>query len=135
MPPTERRLVVEAALLLCVARAGLAWMPLASLRGWLVWFARTSGARDSKVRRQQIVRALATAGQRTPFRATCLIEALAAEAMLRRRGDDARFRLGVVRPSDNGLAAHAWVELDGEVIVGGLDTLASYAVLRPSGTS
>jgi hypothetical protein len=60
-----------------------------------------------------------------------LIEALAAEAMLRRRGFDARFMLGVSRPTDRGLGAHAWIELDGEVIVGSLDTLASYAVLQP----
>lgn len=131
----ERRLVVEAALLLSVARLGLAWTALATTREWLARFSRTAGAPDAHLQRQQIVEAVAAAGRRAPFKATCLLEALAVEAMLRRRGHDARLRLGVMRPSANGLGAHAWVELNGDVVVGQLDTLASYAELRPRDAS
>jgi hypothetical protein len=49
--------------------------------------------------------------------------------MLRRRGHDARLQIGVVRPTGAELNAHAWVELDGEVLVGRLESLPSYAVL------
>ena len=49
--------------------------------------------------------------------ATCLPQALAAEAILRRRGHPADLRLGVTR-GDHGVEAHAWVESYGRVIVG-----------------
>ena len=49
--------------------------------------------------------------------ATCLPQALAAEAILRRRGHPADLRLGVSR-GDDGVEAHAWVESYGRVIVG-----------------
>jgi hypothetical protein len=49
--------------------------------------------------------------------ATCLPQALAAEAILRRQGHPADLRLGVKR-GDDGVEAHAWVESYGRVIVG-----------------
>lgn len=49
--------------------------------------------------------------------ATCLPQALAAEAILRRRGHPADLRLGVTRDAA-GVEAHAWVESYGRVIVG-----------------
>jgi len=49
--------------------------------------------------------------------ATCLPQALAAEAILHRRGHPADLRLGVKRGND-GVEAHAWVESYGRVIVG-----------------
>ncbi|PZU13687.1 MAG: lasso peptide biosynthesis B2 protein, partial [Citromicrobium sp.] len=49
---------------------------------------------------------------RLPGRTSCLIEALAVEAMLRRRGHECELRLGVPRASaaHAGFAAHAWIE-------------------------
>jgi hypothetical protein len=49
--------------------------------------------------------------------ATCLPRALAAEAILRRRGHPADLRLGVTRDG-GGVHAHAWVESYGRVVVG-----------------
>ena len=46
-----------------------------------------------------------------------LPQALAAEAILRRRGHPADLRLGVTR-GDDGVEAHAWVESYGRIIVG-----------------
>jgi hypothetical protein len=110
-------------------------MPLSSLRGWLLRLAGCAGVRDDSARRNQIVAALAAAGRRMPFTSTCLVEALAAEAMLRRRGFEPTLVLGVARPAETRLSAHAWVEVQGEVVVGRLDHLPSYAVLRTPGAS
>lgn len=52
--------------------------------------------------------------------AVCLPRALAAQAMLRRRGIASRLCLGVAR-ADRSLSAHAWVEIGGKVIVGDVD--------------
>jgi hypothetical protein len=50
----------------------------------------------------------------------CLPRALAAHAMLRRRGIASRLCLGVARDG-SALAAHAWVEVGADKIVGGVE--------------
>src|SRR5277367_5888427 len=61
--------------------------------------------------------AIETLSAKRRINALCLPQALAAHAMLRRRGIVSRLCLGVAR--ENGtLIAHAWVEIDEDVIVG-----------------
>lgn len=49
-------------------------------------------------------------------RATCLVQALALHGLLARRGRPSHLRLGV-RTGET-FAAHAWVEVDGAVVLG-----------------
>ncbi len=70
------------------------------------------------------------ATRRLPFGTTCLVDALAADAMLRRRGIDCTVRFGVRAPRGSGrLEAHAWLEHDGEAVLGRLEDRAGYAPL------
>jgi len=64
--------------------------------------------------------AVETAAARGLIAAACLPRALAACAMLRRRGIPCRLHLGVARNGEN-LAAHAWVEVEHEKVVGGME--------------
>jgi len=59
-----------------------------------------------------------TIGPKPWMNAACLPRALAAQAMLRRRGIASRLCLGVAR-QDGTLSAHAWIELRQDIIVGG----------------
>jgi hypothetical protein len=52
-------------------------------------------------------------------RASCLTQALATQILLARRGYSSRLRLGVLNHPRDGFAAHAWVEIEGEILVGG----------------
>ncbi|MEZ5645277.1 MAG: lasso peptide biosynthesis B2 protein [Burkholderiaceae bacterium] len=61
---------------------------------------------------QDLAQLAAIAGARGPISATCLRQALVVRAWLRRRGLDARLKIGVKMP-DGQLDAHAWVEVDG----------------------
>jgi hypothetical protein len=54
---------------------------------------------------------------RLPWHPTCLRQALAAQRMLRRRRIPSHLHLGVTSPSEG--AAHAWVTVDGQPVVGG----------------
>jgi hypothetical protein len=54
---------------------------------------------------------------RLPWHPTCLRQAVAVQRMLRRRGIPSRLHLGVTNPSEG--AAHAWVTVDGQPVVGG----------------
>lgn len=56
-------------------------------------------------------------GSRKWMSAACLPRALAAQGMLRSRGISSTLCLGVAR-TEGGLAAHAWIELAKEIIVG-----------------
>jgi hypothetical protein len=70
--------------------------------------------------------AVSAASRWLPWRSDCLIQTMAATRWLRRKGYSPSFHLGVVtEESRDGLEAHAWLSLDGEIIVGGdVDTRA-----------
>lgn len=69
--------------------------------GWISWAVENLGARPW-------------------MHALCLPRALAAHAMLRRRGVASQLCLGVAREGGE-LAAHAWVEMGKDKIVGGTE--------------
>ena len=126
----DRGLIVEAAAWLFGVRLGLAALPFLVLRRTLLHlsdrFARRAVAPQSA---QRVAWAVTSAARHLPLSMTCLIESLAAHAMLRRRGMASELRFGVRRTPPS-LAAHAWVEHDGAVVVGRIDDLSEYATLR-----
>lgn len=71
--------------------------------------------------------AIATAARHVPWRADCLIQAMAAKAWLRRRGLAGDFYLGVAKDARGAFAAHAWLR-SGDVVVTG-DCGAAFAAL------
>jgi len=56
---------------------------------------------------------------RMPFRADCLVQALAAQNWLASNGIASAIVIGAERPKDKPFAAHAWLTCDGRVITGG----------------
>lgn len=60
---------------------------------------------------------------------SCLAQALTAQVMLGGRGRPAMVRFGVQRDARGVMQAHAWLESDGEVLVGG-EGLEVYRELR-----
>ena len=67
--------------------------------------------------------------QRVIPRATCLPQAIAAEALLTRGGLPAHLQIGVKKTADGKLTAHAWVESNGRIVVGDLRDLDAYTRL------
>jgi hypothetical protein len=74
--------------------------------------------RDGPRHDEHVARAVRTvdvAAELLPGVATCLAKSLVVRALLQRRGITAELRIGVcMEPS--GLAAHAWVEVDGRPV-------------------
>jgi hypothetical protein len=95
------------------------------LRGWLGRMARVR-TRTTSV--SEVIWAVGAAGRRITG-TTCLIEALAADTMLRRRGHQPLLRIGVRQGEHSLLDAHAWVECDGQVVMGEVPQLTDYAIL------
>ncbi len=65
----------------------------------------------------RIAREVRRASARVPG-ANCLVQALAARALLAREGIDSTMRIGVLRQKRGTIQAHAWVERDGRILVG-----------------
>jgi hypothetical protein len=80
---------------------------------------------------ERIAWAVAAASGLVPDGSNCLIRALAAGRMLSHYGYASTLQIGVTKALDGGLAAHAWLESDGRVIIGGF-ALDRYV---PLGTS
>jgi hypothetical protein len=78
---------------------------------------------------ERLAWAVAAASRFAPDGSNCLIRALAAGRMLRHYGYDAALQIGVAKGSDGGLAAHAWLESGGQVIIGGF-ALDRYVTLN-----
>jgi hypothetical protein len=118
----DRRLLVMAAVLLATIRLGLALLPYRKLQGLVNRLAGVSPPGDlaSPVSPERIGLAVTRASRAVPG-ATCLAQALAAKVLLERRGHPARVRVGIGRAEGARLLAHAWVECEGRIMLGGTD--------------
>jgi hypothetical protein len=113
----RRGYFLEAAVALTVARLVVHLLP----SKWVFAWAGQPPRRTRRFGRDQvewISWAVETAGASPWIKALCLPRALAAQAMLRRRGIASRLCLGVLRQNTS-LVAHAWIEIGEEMIVGG----------------
>lgn len=103
------------------SRLGLMVLPLAVVRKAVRFFFASDSPLPPERRcsAEQVIRAAVSAGIHSPVGSTCLSNALVAQAMLQRHGYDATLRLGVKRDANGAFCAHAWVERDGRIVVGG----------------
>jgi hypothetical protein len=129
----DRRLLAEAALLLLVCRVGLWFLPYARLRRVVDGHSAPDREPPRDVPRR-VSWAIGALARRLPAM-TCLVQSLAAHALLRRAGCRAELRIGIqprARGAAKPLEAHAWVECEGCVVVGDVPDLAEYTVLTSS---
>jgi len=133
----DRALVLEGALLLSFVWIGLRLLSFVQLRSLLARYAvrfrtASAAARPGLDRTTWAVRAVA---DRSPVSMTCLVRAVAADAILRRHGFASQVRIGVRRHDgawSRPLDSHAWVECDDRIVLGQLDDLGDYTVMSPS---
>jgi Transglutaminase-like superfamily len=108
-----------------LALAFEAWRRLAFTRAALTllsWRAAsrllaTSPRGRSTTPHQRFTRAVHRAARFVPH-PTCLVKALAVQTLLARRGRIGILRLGVKTTRAAGFEAHAWLEVDGEIVIG-----------------
>jgi hypothetical protein len=107
----------EAAVMLVLARLAVRFLPSARLFAWADRPTRRI-CRFAVDEAYWIAWAVEYVGAPPGMNALCLPRALAAHAMLRRRGIASRLCLGVARNGSE-LAAHAWIEVGEKKIIGG----------------
>ena len=114
----QRLLLAQAIVWLALARIALLVVPfekLAARFGKMVPPTSADGAVQRPLSAAQSVQArdigwaVTRAARYVPFRAVCLPQAIAAQAMLGRRGVASVMHFGVLKKPGEALAAHAWL--------------------------
>jgi Transglutaminase-like superfamily len=126
LAPSERRLLMRVLFVVGVARTSLWVMPVEAARRAVSKAA--AGAAGNSV--EQVVWAVRVVSRYLP-NATCLTQAIAAQALLTHSGFPSQVEIGVAKERkddrDNanaeaesrGFHAHAWVVCQGQVVLGG----------------
>ena len=158
LPAATRALVIEAALLLVLARLLVAHVPMRRWSSRLGMEAApaprpgTPSARPDQEGRagppepaagqavsREVGRIVRKVARRLPFRTVCLPQAIAVQWMLRRRGIRSRLIFGVRRGTTPAAALqyHAWVNVGGDTVIGGgeVRTYSPFPPIRRAGAS
>jgi hypothetical protein len=125
---SRRWLLLEAFAALLTARCALALLPVRWIFRWLESPVRAAPASagadaDSPDNVERIRWAVLTVSRYGPLSFVCFPQALAAHAMLRRRGIVSIMHYGVRRSADRQLRAHTWLEVDHRMLLGGESAL------------
>jgi hypothetical protein len=116
---------MRTAVLLWIVRLALWCVPFAKIRALLN--ARRISRRNKHVRSgrphhrddlPRVARHVRLASRVVP-RSSCLVRAFVAEQLLAEAGYESVLRIGAARTPDDRFTAHAWVECEGHVVVGG----------------
>ena len=123
----ERRLIVKAWFTLMAVRV-LLW--IAPYRWIEARFLPATSSNTEPVSPEEIALAVTRASKLVPF-PTCLTQALAGGFLIRRAGRHAAIHFGVAKGSA-GFKAHAWLESDGRILIGGREAAAYLPLTRAS---
>ena len=127
LTPSDRVLLINALLLLGAIRLGLKLLPFQTLRRLLARMAQPIRTLQEveKVSVDKVAWAVIVASHYIPG-ARCLAQALATQVLLERRGYPTQLRIGFTRDKGGQMSAHAWVESEGRVAIGGTGNMARY---------
>jgi hypothetical protein len=116
----QRAILLEAAVLLIVVRLSLWHCGLRHTRRFLrraePWFVHLP-----HVAPLQIAGMVMCAARRCPIGSTCLTRALVARLLFSRSDYESRLCIGVARNPQGEFEAHAWLERNGQIILGGTE--------------
>jgi hypothetical protein len=127
-PKQEYAVFTQALAGTLVVRVLLACLPVRSVRRGLrrLLAANRPLPLEHRMSMERVLRCSARAARLSPVPGTCLVSALVAEALLNRHGYPVTLRVGAQRQG-GAFAAHAWLEFEGCVVVGGpLAVVAQY---------
>lgn len=85
---------------------------------------RTEDATIRTVR--QVIWAVEKSAALMPGGAKCLAKALTTQVLMERRGCDCTFQIGVAKTTTGELEAHAWVEQNGQIVMGFLPNIERF---------
>jgi hypothetical protein len=126
--PSERALLVRALAMVVVARLAVRLLPFRSVARVA---ARSRTVAPAAWPTPEAIASAVKSTARVVPRSSCLVQALAGQALMVHYGHPSRLSIGVVRTGAGRFDAHAWLETDAGPLIGGED-LASYTTLLSS---
>lgn len=127
----QRFLIIYAALLLGLTKLGLKLVSFQTLQRFL---ARTASYKPNWFKQfavSEVVWAVKLASCYMPGGAKCLARALIAQTILSQSNHKVELRIGATKNLHGELEAHAWVEHNGNVVIGKLSDLDRFIPLFP----
>jgi hypothetical protein len=120
LPSSDILLLAEALLTVSAVRVALWLFPFRFVHGWLSRIKRDLLSRRIRIHSGvgRVVWAVRVVSRVVP-RATCLTQAIAAQLLLALAGEPSTLRIGVARRDKGAFEAHAWIEHDDTIIIGG----------------
>ena len=132
LPRGDQWLVFRVALLLLVTRVGLGVFGYRRLRGVFAHFSMPPEQPWRPLEDvDRVVWVVGKVGERLLGDRRCLTDAMVTQLLLSRRGLQANIQIGVAFGADGKLEAHAWIEHEGRVLIGGSSGLEQYSRLPP----
>jgi hypothetical protein len=126
----EKYLLAKTVLVLCAIRLALWLVPFRVLHGLLLkGRPQAAGTKRQTIYSIDRVSWALQLCSRHLAAPTCLTQALAAMLLLKHVGHEADLRIGVAKDEAGKLQAHAWVESNGKIVVGGITGLSHFTVL------
>ena len=131
----ERWTLLLAFLLLGATKAALALLPFPTVLRLVDRVGRSGRRVRGPDHLNRWTWALTVAGNRLLPGHPCLPQALVAHVVFRRAAQPVELRIGARRDPSTGIAAHAWVESEGRVVIGDVDDQGTYVPFPPIPTS
>ena len=121
LPWRDRFLVLRVTFALTAVHLALTFLSFKTLRRRIEQH-RNSGVSTSETQRKYVRRvswAVRKLGRKAFGAQTCLLQALTIHWLLGRKGFDTSLNIGVTKDSHGQLMAHAWVEWEDTIVIGG----------------
>jgi Transglutaminase-like superfamily len=125
---SERLLLLKTFLLVSLASVTLRLLPFTIVQRLVEIRTVPSGRMYDRHPIERCLWAIGVAGRYVPG-TSCLSLALAGRAVLKKQGYPARIHIGVSRDHKCSFAAHAWLESQGRIVIGGDDSALLFAPL------
>lgn len=130
LPYQKKKLLIQSFFLLSVVRVGLSIIPFRLLDKWLFYYsADLSTEKPNWIVIESVAQSIKKCSRYVPH-ASCLTQALATRVLLQLRGQDSSLKIGVSK--EKKFIAHAWIEIDGRIVIGKLPRHRRFTVLNHS---
>ena len=131
---SDRRILLYTYTLLTLIRVGLLLLPFERVWKGLVRLGQSVPSAEAVSKTQiqtlrQVLWAVNLSTRFTPGGAKCLVRALTTKVLLDQRRCPVDFKIGVAKTDAGALDAHAWIEFQGQVIIGQVNKLSEYTTM------
>ena len=125
LPEVERKLLLRTFALVAAIRLLLWVVPFRFARRLVSARSAVSSAL-AQIPMKRLSWSVQASAKRIPG-ASCLTQALALQRLMVQAGHTADLRIGVAKDGSRGLASHAWLEHEGEILIGDNGDLERYS--------